>query len=149
MPEPKQVDKLFVAMKAFVVYEGKVLVLQESTKYVDGTNAGKWDVPGGRVNPGESFRDALLREVKEETGLDVEMGAPFMIGEWWPEVRGEQWQIIATFSICDAKSADVKLGEDHAAFVWVEPKDYKNFNGTFSTAIPAAFEAYLKSVNSH
>lgn len=89
----KKVDKLFVATKAFVVYDGKILLLQESSDYEDGTNAGKWDIPGGRVNPGEKWNEALLREVKEETGLDVTIGRPFAMGEWWPQVRGEQWQV--------------------------------------------------------
>jgi 8-oxo-dGTP diphosphatase len=33
--------------------------------------AGKWEFPGGKVDPGENFGDALLREVFEETGLRI------------------------------------------------------------------------------
>ncbi|MDH3300201.1 MAG: NUDIX hydrolase [Acidimicrobiia bacterium] len=35
---------------------------------------GQWTIPGGRVEPGESLADAVVREVAEETGLDVECG---------------------------------------------------------------------------
>ena len=68
------INKLFVATKAFIEYEGKILILQESGKYVDGTNVGRYDVPGGRVEPGQRFDESLRREIKEETGLeDVEL----------------------------------------------------------------------------
>lgn len=88
------VDKLFVATKAFILYDGKVLLLKESSKYQDGTNAERFDIVGGRVEPGQRFDESLLREIKEETGLDVEIGRPFFVNEWRPIVRGEQWQIV-------------------------------------------------------
>jgi len=63
--------KLFVATKAFIVYNNKVLILRESIKYQEGTNHGKYDVVGGRVKPGQRFDESLLREIKEETGLEI------------------------------------------------------------------------------
>ncbi|USN55268.1 MAG: NUDIX domain-containing protein [Candidatus Peribacteria bacterium] len=41
--------------------------MRESPAYADGSNAGKYDVVGGRVTPGERFDEALLREISEET----------------------------------------------------------------------------------
>ena len=42
--------------------------------------AGLWSIPGGRIEPGESSRDAAAREVCEETGLDVEVGHLLLTG---------------------------------------------------------------------
>lgn len=95
------IDKLFVATKAFIERDGKVLLVRESQKYQDGTNPGKFDVPGDRLNPGERFDDALRREVKEETGLTATVHEPICVGEWRPTVRGECWQIVGVFFPCE------------------------------------------------
>jgi 8-oxo-dGTP diphosphatase len=44
--------------------------------------AGRWSVPGGRLEPGETLAAAVAREVREETGLDVEVGALACVLEW-------------------------------------------------------------------
>jgi len=89
--------KLFIATKALIAYEGKILLLRESGVYQEGTNAGRFDVPGGRLKLGERFDEALRREVFEETGLEIEIGRPIAVNEWRPVVRGEQWQIVGIF----------------------------------------------------
>lgn len=135
------VDKLFVATKAFVVHKGKLLLLKESSKYSDGSNAGKFDVVGGRVKPGERFDESLLREVREETGLDIKIGRPFFINEWRPIVRGEQWQIVGMFFECFADSDKVMLSEDHEEFIWIDPNEYMRYN--LIDNLVSAFGSYL------
>src|SRR3989338_5504505 len=108
---------LSVATKAFVMHEGKVLLLKESSKYQDGVHVGEFDVVGGRVKPGQHFKESLLREVKEETGLIVQVGKPFFVTEWRPIIKGEEWQIISIFFECDTESNDVKLSDDHSDYV--------------------------------
>ncbi|MCH7568350.1 MAG: NUDIX domain-containing protein [Nanoarchaeota archaeon] len=137
----EEVSKLFVATKAFIKHNGKILLLKESPKYKDGTNIGKYDVPGGRVEPGQHFQESLIREIKEETGLSVRIGKPFHVGEWRPFVKGEKWQIVGTFFECEAESNDVQLGEDHEEFLWIDPKDYQNYN--LIETIKPAFKSYL------
>lgn len=135
--------KIFVATKAFIKYKGKILILRESSKYQDGSNSGFYDVPGGRVQPGERFSDGLLREIKEETGLMVEVGKPFFVNEWRPVVKGEQWQIVGTFFECNAESDKVILGEDHDDYLWINPTDYKKYK--LIDNLISAFESYLKN----
>lgn len=133
--------KLFVATKAFVVHEGKMLLLRESGSYQDGTNAGRYDVPGGRLKPGERFDEALRREVLEETGLHVEIGRAVGVNEWRPVVREEPWQIVGIFFECRALSHEVVLSEDHDAYEWVTPSDYKKFS-VIGSIVPV-LESYL------
>ncbi len=133
--------KLFAATKAFIVYQGKVLLLRESTQYSDGVHAGSYDVPGGRVTPWEHFNESLLREVREEAGLSVRIGDPFFVNESWPVVRGEEWQIIRMFFECFANSHEVVLSGDHSEYIWIDPEDFRQYP-IIPNLIPA-FESYL------
>ena len=61
-----------VAVGAFVFdAAGRVLLVQRGTPPA----AGRWTVPGGKLEPGETLAAAVAREVREETGLVVEVGA--------------------------------------------------------------------------
>jgi 8-oxo-dGTP diphosphatase len=61
--------------KALIINDaGEVLCLRRSAN--DADRAGGWDFPGGTLEPDEGFREALAREVKEETGLDL--SGPFL-----------------------------------------------------------------------
>ena len=140
------VIKQFVAMKAFIFFGGKVLVLRESDKYTDGTNAGKYDVVGGRVKPGEQFEESLRREIKEETGLSVSIGDPFYVGEWRPMVAGEHWQVIGTFFECVAETDEVKLGKDHDGYKWISPGEFDKL--PVIESVKQAFDKYLEMAES-
>lgn len=133
--------KLFVATKAFIVYNGRILILKESSQYEEGTNSGRYDVAGGRIKPGQKFDESLLREIKEETGLNVKIGKPFFVGEWRPVVNGEQWHIVGTFFECFADNDNVVLSEDHENFEWIDAKDYKKYN--LIENLFSAFDNYL------
>lgn len=134
--------RLFVATKAFIAHQGKVLILKESIRYGDAANVGRFDVPGGRIKPGQKFDDSLRREILEETGLTITIGKPFFVNEWRPVVNNEQWQVVGTFFECQAESDQIKLSEDHDAFAWIDPQKYQDYN-LIPNLIPA-FEAYLK-----
>lgn len=102
-----------ISMKAVIVNKaGKVLILRKAGTQGDAVRTGKYNLPGGRVEVGEQFKDALLREIKEETGLQVEVKRPIFAGEWHPEVHGVPHQIIGMFFVCTATTECVKLNEE-------------------------------------
>jgi 8-oxo-dGTP diphosphatase len=113
---------LKVAAKAVITDEdGKVLVLREGNAYEEGTNIGKYGLPGGRIDTGEAYEEGLRREVKEETGLEVEPLYPIYVGEWRPVIKDVPHQIIAIFTVCKAKTKNIKLSEEHDDYKWVDP----------------------------
>lgn len=59
-----------VAVGAIAVRDGSILLIRRGNP----PSAGRWSVPGGRVEWGESLAEALAREVEEETGLVAEVG---------------------------------------------------------------------------
>jgi len=134
---------LFPATRAFIIRDdGKVLIIRESNHYQRSPNMGKYDLPGGKIKPGERFDESLKREVKEETNLDIILDQAFSISEWRPVVNGITNHIVATFIKCFPRSNDVKLGEDFDDYQWINPADYSKYN-LIETLTPA-FEDYLK-----
>ncbi|MBI5037105.1 MAG: NUDIX domain-containing protein [Candidatus Kerfeldbacteria bacterium] len=116
--------KLFIATKAFILHQGKILIVREAPTYATGTQIGKYDVVGGRLQAGEHFDDGLKREAREEVGLEIEVGSPFFVNESWPTINGEQHQIVRVFFRCTAKTTAVQLSHDHDDFQWIEPHYY-------------------------
>jgi len=64
------VDRRRIVVGAAVVRDGRVLAARRTTPV---SAAGRWELPGGKVEPGESPEAALAREVHEELGCDVEV----------------------------------------------------------------------------
>ena len=62
-----------VVVGTAIVRDGRILAQQRA---FPADVAGLWELPGGRVEPGESDRDAVRRECREELGIDVTPGAP-------------------------------------------------------------------------
>lgn len=119
--------QLRVAAKAVISHKGKILIVREAKTYQDGSQYGKYGLPGGRIEADEPFFDALSREVKEEVGLSIKPIRPVYVGEWWPEIKGVKNHIVAMFILCESSSDKVTLSDEHDHFEWIDPRDYKKY----------------------
>ena len=66
--------KFHITVKAIVIYHQKILILKRVRPSSDGL--GYWELPGGGLEYGETPHEALIRELKEETGLDIKIIKP-------------------------------------------------------------------------
>jgi len=92
---------------------GRYLLLKRSPKCKNFT--GQWETPGGKLHPGEAFDAALIREVKEETGLDIVLESAVGVTEFeLPKIR-----VVLLHMWARTHSKDVKLSDEHAEYAWL------------------------------
>jgi 8-oxo-dGTP diphosphatase len=98
-----------ISVKGVVVDHDRVLLLLNER--------GEWDLPGGRPDPGEDHRAALVREVREETGLSVEVGDA--LDEHRFEVLSGRFVRILPFACRLVGESDVVLSHEHLETRWL------------------------------
>ncbi|MDI1483971.1 (deoxy)nucleoside triphosphate pyrophosphohydrolase [Polyangium sp. y55x31] len=105
---------------AVLVEEGRVLLTQRKR----GTHlAGAWEFPGGKVEPGEDPRAALVRELREEIGMEVSVGDPVEVTfHRYPEKS----VLLLFFTVTRAAGSPDPRPLDVADVRWAGPSDLKD-----------------------
>jgi 8-oxo-dGTP diphosphatase len=109
-----------VAVEGVVIKDGKMLITQRSFERPHAP--GEWEILTGRVDQGETFEEAVKREVTEEVGLDVEVMEPFNTFHFF---RGsEKAEHLGVSFICKYTKGEVKLDKtEQIDFKWVTPEE--------------------------
>ncbi|HET6777167.1 MAG TPA: NUDIX domain-containing protein [Actinomycetota bacterium] len=114
--------------------DGRILLLRRASDV--SMDPGTWELPGGKMVYGEALRDALAREVLEETGLNVQVGDPIHVTHFNKEPF---WVTTVTF-VCDHLGGEVVLSHEHEEFAWVDLS--KNVGRRYARSIKEQIEAY-------
>lgn len=111
-----------LAVRALIVdEEGKILILKRSTNTK--TNPGRWELPGGKVDQGESFDHALIREAYEETNLKIALDHVVGVSEQnLPLIRAVH--IIMSGKIVEG---ELNLSSEHDGYAWIYFEDLPDY----------------------
>jgi 8-oxo-dGTP diphosphatase len=125
-----------VGVGAVAVHDGAVLLVRRGK----GPAAGEWSVPGGHVEMGETLHEAIVREVLEETGLEVVvdrfLGFVERMGEDGPSGHQAQYHFVIldfAVTVLDPGRPPV-AGDDAAEAAWVptaEVSDLRLVQGVY------------------
>ncbi len=108
-----------------MIVEGKVLLIRRGKEPL----RGRWVVPGGTVELGETLEEALVREMREETGLTVE---PAEIVTVFDRIQRESGRVVYHYVIvdylCRYVAGEARAGSDAEALVWAGPGELEAYD---------------------
>jgi mutator protein MutT len=114
------VDQPAVGVGAIVIHEGRVLLIRRAKEPL----RGRWMVPGGTVEAGETLEQALVREVEEETGLRVR---PRELVTVVDRIHREDGRLLYHYVIldylCEYVAGSLRAASDADAAAMVLPED--------------------------
>ena len=127
-----------VAVKGCIFKDGRMLFLfkPDAARRLSIAPDLEEDLPGGCVEAGESWQEALVREVREETGLEIEVGEPF---DAWT-LRAPGRRILGVDFVCRWRSGDVRLSHEHESFAWLTLEEVESRGWEAETVYRKAFE---------
>ena len=110
-----------VGVGAVVVRDGKALIIKRAHE----PRKGEWSLPGGLLELGESLQDAAQREIKEETGLDVDVGP---VIETFDRVHRDdhgriRYHFVIVDFVCWSNRGVAVPGSDAEGVAWVTPEE--------------------------
>ena len=112
--------------------DNEILILKRHPK--SKTDPEMWELPGGKVEKGEHFTNALVREIKEETSLDAD------VGDFCEAVQNDYMhkRTVQVIMYLENIKGDVKISEEHTDWMWAGLEKIKSLE--ISTSLKKILE---------
>ena len=119
-------DNPLVGVGAVIVRDNSVLLIRRGQAPL----LGEWSLPGGALECGETLREAVAREAREETGLTAETGE--MLGVYERVVRSDDGRVryhyVLIDFLCRVLMGDLQSGSDASDVRWFTREELDGFN---------------------
>ena len=132
-------------MGALILRKDSILLVERGKQPLKGY----WSLPGGVLELGEQLGAAIVREVKEETGLEVQ---PVNVVEIFERIMRDkagkpEYHYVLVDYFCKVTGGELMAGDDSSKAEWVKRKDLASLKLTEGTlpVIERTFERYTPS----
>jgi mutator protein MutT len=121
-------DRPFVGVGAVILQDGQVLIVKRKYDPL----AGRWSLPGGGVELGETLEDSVAREMLEETGLEVAVGPVIEVFDriTRDEQGGVRYHFVLVDYLCWPVGGELRASSDVADARFVDPADLPQYDLT-------------------
>ena len=126
-------------VRAIILHEGKLLMVQESDDK-------GWSLPGGWADIGDSPAQAVEREVREETGLEVKVSR--LLGIWDRNQHGHPpypWHVYKLIFLCETLGGELAVSHESLDVAYVDPDNLPPLSLTH--IVPEEIHASIRSVH--
>lgn len=113
-------NKIIVAVKGVILNNRKVLIIKRSN--YDGVAAGGWECVGGKIEFGEGLEEALMREAKEEVGLNIKVDKLLYATTF--KMSPVKQCIVLTY-LCRSEKTEVVLSKEHTNYLWATKEELR------------------------
>ncbi len=134
--------KVNVGTAGIIRKHGKILIAQR--KKESWMEPNKWEFPGGKLEPNESYEDCLIREIQEELGITISIDRLFMETTHIYMKNNQEFPITLIVFLADWIKGE-KRNIDCQDSKWINPSDLMMFD--FSAADVPIVEKYLGSIS--
>ena len=123
--KPSDFNPIFEVVSCYIEYNGKILLLKRA---LNKSEPNTYGVPAGKVEKKENIEDAIIRETKEETNLDLDKNK--LIFYKTKYVRYENYDFIYhMFHYILDNEIKVRINKDeHQEYIWETPKNSLSLN---------------------